>query len=188
MQESPWPGDPRSLCWHLGMVLLMSWVELVERPSKNPYVLHDFGKISSNSGFSNTFLRWLEIPRGSIYSFTNLWSFGWWLVFVGYESSVNSIAFWASFSSMICWPSSFGCWIFWIHPHRELTWKRKITFFKWLGFSLSSKFSRVFYVIRWDCLAQVVLVPIHPVLKERKSTHCFRNCPGESSGWYLVSP
>ena len=112
----------------------MSWVELVDRPWKNMFFMISACFLVILF-FQTLFLRWLEIPRGSIYSFTKQYIFGgWWLVFVGYESSLNGIAFWASFSTMICWPSSFGCWIVWIQPHRKPTWKWKITFFKWLGF------------------------------------------------------
>ena len=56
MQKSPWAGDLRSLsgilgwsCWCLGKTCF----------------LHNFCTVSSHSVFSDTFFRWLEIPRGS---------------------------------------------------------------------------------------------------------------------------
>ena len=56
--------------------------------------------------------------------------------------------------------------------HRKLTWKWKITFFKWLEFPVViSVFACFFFqMICCDCLVEVVLAPIHPVLKERMSS------------------
>ena len=50
---------------HLGMVMLMGKVGR-EALEKNIFFVQHFCMISSNSGFSGTFLRFLEIPRGSV--------------------------------------------------------------------------------------------------------------------------
>ena len=69
----------------------MSWVELVERPWKNNF----FAWFPSSMVFQTLFLRWLEKPRGSIYSFTKQYIFGV-VGILGSESSLNGIAFWGS--------------------------------------------------------------------------------------------
>ena len=60
-------GKSKVAFWHLGRVLLMSWVELVDRPWKKK---HCFCMISACFlvilFFQTLFLRWLEIPRGSV--------------------------------------------------------------------------------------------------------------------------
>ena len=177
MWKSLWPGNPRSLCRHLGMVRLMSWVELVERAWKKTFAwfLAWFLVIL---GFSDTFFRWLEIPRGSFYSSTKqcLWS--------TLCCSLRVVISWHRLLDL-----TLKAWMFDIFsiysPLKTDTAMAHIL--QIIGFSRS--FPGFFHLICWDCLVEVVLAPIHPVLKERKSAHrFFRNCPGESSGWYHVLP
>ena len=66
---------------HFRMVILMGKVGR-EALEKNTLFVHHFCMISSNSGFSDTFLRCLEIPRGVVQFLLiyDLWG-GWccWL-------------------------------------------------------------------------------------------------------------
>ena len=130
-----------AMTWRFKVALPASWdgpvdvVGRVGRQALEKHVFHDLCMLSSHSVFSDAFSQMVgDTQRLYLQFYEAIYLWRGWLVFVGYESSLNGIAFWASFSTMICWPSSFGCWIVWIQPHRKPTWKWKITFFKWLGF------------------------------------------------------
>ena len=76
----------------------------VGRQALEKHVFHDFCMLSSHSVFSDAFSQMVGDTQRlylQFYEAIYLWA-GGWLVFFGCESSLNSIAFWASFSTMIC--------------------------------------------------------------------------------------
>ena len=92
------------------------------------------------------FIRWWEIPRGSVQVLQIYTSLGGWLVllvtshlWMAGPSGPVFVRFqdlkFVVFSIMDFDSQGLDVVFSWIHPPWKLTWQWKITFFKWLGFS-----------------------------------------------------
>ena len=124
MWKSPWPADSRSLS---GMVGCAGHVDvMLGRDALKKLVLHNFCMISSHSVFHALFLRWLEIPRGSIYEAIYLYG-GWcllitshlWMASPSGQADGSGSKIWNSLF-LASWTLTLKVWIhrrlsFWIH-------------------------------------------------------------------------
>ena len=156
MQKSPWPGDLRSLSSILGW----SWC------LGKPFFLHNFCMVSSHFVFFRRFFsdgwRYLD-AQCRFYISICLDIFGVVGV-VGYESSLNSIAFW--FQDLKVWMLK----LLDSPPQQNYrtAYQRKITCFKCLGFPVvilvSVGFS--FDLLRLSCSGCPGSSPSSPERKE----------------------
>ena len=130
--------------------------------------------------FQTFFLRWLEIPRGSVQVLQIYISLGWlvllvtshlWMaspsgpVFVRFQD-LKFLAFSTIDLTLKVWMLNFFGFT---HPPWKLTWQWKITFFKWLGFSRCHPSFRFFFSFDLLRLSLLRLFGSNPSSPERKS-------------------